>query len=146
MARKPRGFPLTLKIAETSLEGKYLDVSEEFCRMLGYEKDEMLQRGIREVTHDKGYLVDIKLHGQLAAGETPYYKMERCFVRKDSQVICSFSVLPILFSSSLVHVVVCFSLFGVCSSQVLFVTDLFHPVHRSAIELFLNGNVRHGRG
>jgi len=29
---------------------------------------------------------------------------------------------------------------------VLFVTDLFHPVDHLAIELFLNGNVRHGSG
>ena len=29
---------------------------------------------------------------------------------------------------------------------VLFVADLFHPVNRFAVELFLNGDVRHGRG
>jgi hypothetical protein len=28
----------------------------------------------------------------------------------------------------------------------LFVADLFHPVNRLAVELFLNGDVRHGRG
>jgi hypothetical protein len=28
----------------------------------------------------------------------------------------------------------------------LFVADLFHPVNRFAVELFLNGDVRHGRG
>jgi hypothetical protein len=28
----------------------------------------------------------------------------------------------------------------------LLVADLFHPVHRLAVELFLNGNVRHGGG
>src|SRR5207249_10847694 len=29
---------------------------------------------------------------------------------------------------------------------ILFVADLFHPVHGLAVELFLNGDVRHGRG
>ena len=29
---------------------------------------------------------------------------------------------------------------------VLFVADLFHPVDGLAVELFLNGDVRHGRG
>jgi hypothetical protein len=28
---------------------------------------------------------------------------------------------------------------------VLFVADLFHPVNRFAVELFLNGDVRHRR-
>src|ERR1039457_2379919 len=32
------------------------------------------------------------------------------------------------------------------SSLVLFIADLFHPVNRFAVELFLNGDVRHGRG
>src|SRR2546430_17462027 len=29
---------------------------------------------------------------------------------------------------------------------ILFVADLFHPVDGLAVELFLNGDVRHGRG
>src|SRR5258708_17710744 len=29
---------------------------------------------------------------------------------------------------------------------ILFVTDLFHPVDNFTFELFLNGDVRHGRG
>ena len=32
------------------------------------------------------------------------------------------------------------------SRLILFVADLFHPVHGFAVELFLNGDVRHGRG
>ena len=32
------------------------------------------------------------------------------------------------------------------SRFVLFVADLFQPVNRLAVELFLNGDVRHGRG
>src|ERR1039457_3522030 len=32
------------------------------------------------------------------------------------------------------------------SSLVLFIADLFHPVNRFAVELFLNGDVCHGRG
>jgi hypothetical protein len=31
-------------------------------------------------------------------------------------------------------------------AAVLFVADLFHPVDDLAVELFLNGNMRHGRG
>src|SRR5258708_31541573 len=32
------------------------------------------------------------------------------------------------------------------SGLILFVVDLFHPVGALAVELFNNGNVRHGRG
>ena len=78
---------LPIGIVESSLEGKYINVNEEFCRMLGYEREELLQRGIKEVTYEEDYHIDIKLHGQLVAGEIPYYKVEKRFVRKDGQII-----------------------------------------------------------
>ena len=34
---------LPLGIVESTLEGQYLDVNEAFCRMLGYDRDELLQ-------------------------------------------------------------------------------------------------------
>ena len=78
---------LPIGIAESSLEGKYLNVNEEYCRMLGYEKEELLQRGIKDVTYEEDYHVDIKLHNQLVAGEIPYYNIEKRLVRKDGQLI-----------------------------------------------------------
>src|SRR5271165_6452287 len=36
--------------------------------------------------------------------------------------------------------------FGLKSGLILFVADLFHPVGALAVELFDNGDVRHGRG
>src|SRR5678816_2473657 len=67
---------LPIGIVETSFEGKYIDVNEEFCSMVGYEREELLQRGIRDLTHEDDYHVDIKLHGQLAADEIPHYTIE----------------------------------------------------------------------
>ena len=78
---------LPIGIIETSLEGKYLDANEEFCLMLGYEKAELLQRGIQDVTHEEDYQADIQLHSQLVAGEIPYYKIEKRFECKDGQII-----------------------------------------------------------
>src|SRR5438128_10302875 len=40
----------------------------------------------------------------------------------------------------------CFLLFSPSSSLILFVADLFQPVGGLAVETFLNGDVRHGRG
>ena len=78
---------LPIGIIESSLDGKYLDANEEFCLMLGYEKEELLQRGIRDVTQADDYEADIELHSQLVAGEIPYYKLEKRFERKDGQII-----------------------------------------------------------
>lgn len=78
---------LPIGIAETSLDGKYINVNEELCRMLGYEEKELLQRGIKEVTDEEDYHVDIKLHGQLVADEISHYKIEKRFLRKDGGII-----------------------------------------------------------
>ena len=78
---------LPIGIIEASLEGKYLDANEEFCLMLGYEKEELLQRGAKDVTQEEDYQVDIELHRQLVAGEIPYYKLEKRYERKDGQII-----------------------------------------------------------
>ena len=78
---------LPIGILETSLDGRYLDVNEEFCRMLGYEKVELLQRGIQDITQEDDYHVELGLHGQLVAGDIPYYKIEKRFERQDGQTI-----------------------------------------------------------
>src|SRR5438874_10013745 len=74
-------------IVESSPEGKYVGANEEFCRILGYRKEELLQRGIKDVTHKEDYSRDIKLHRQLVAGEIPFYEIEKRYVRKDGAVI-----------------------------------------------------------
>ena len=74
-------------IVECSREGKYVGANEEFCRILEYRKEELLQRGIKDVTHKEDYSREIKLHRQLVAGEIPFYEIEKRFVRKDGAII-----------------------------------------------------------
>src|SRR5436189_198250 len=74
-------------ITECSPEGKYVGANEEFCRILGYRKEELMQRGIKDVTHKEDYSREIKLHRQLVAGEIPFYEIEKRFVRKDGAII-----------------------------------------------------------
>jgi len=78
---------LPIGIVESSLDGRYIDVNDEFCRMLGYQKQELLQRGISDVTYEEDYQIDSGLYSELAAGALPHYKIEKRFVRKDGQTI-----------------------------------------------------------
>src|SRR5215208_3830212 len=78
---------LPIGIVESSLEGKYIEANEEFCRILGYSKKELLQLGIKDCTHEDDYSLDIKLHEQLVAGKIPFYRLEKRFVRKDGSNI-----------------------------------------------------------
>jgi PAS domain S-box-containing protein len=74
-------------ITECSLEGKYVNVNEEFCRITGYGKEELLTRTITDLTYEEDYIFDIKLHQRLITGEIPFYKLEKRLVRKDGKII-----------------------------------------------------------
>ncbi len=74
-------------IVEAALDGQYINTNEEFCRILGYDKKELLHRGIKDFTHEDDYAIDIRLHERLAAGEIPFYRLEKRFVRKDGSII-----------------------------------------------------------
>src|SRR5206468_4206811 len=74
-------------ISECSSKGKYVGANEEFCRLLGYTKDEILQREIKDVTHKEDYPRELKVYRQLVAGRIPFYRIEKRFVRKDGAII-----------------------------------------------------------
>jgi PAS domain S-box-containing protein len=74
-------------IVECSLDGRYMDVNEEFCRILGYTRRELLRRGIKDCTHEDDYAIDSRLHEQLIAGKIPFYRLEKRFWRKEGGII-----------------------------------------------------------
>jgi len=74
-------------ISECSPAGRYVGANEEFCRMLGCTREEILQHRIKDVTHKEDWLYESKLYRQLVAGEIPSYRIEKRFVRKDGAII-----------------------------------------------------------
>jgi len=74
-------------ISEASPEGKYVGVNEEFCRILGYTKYEILRCRIKDLTHKEDYPREITLYRQLVAGEIPFYRIEKRYVRKNGTII-----------------------------------------------------------
>ena len=74
-------------MAECSLEGMYITVNDEFCRITGYEKGELLKRSIKDISHEDDYLGEIRLHEQLIAGEIQSYKIEKRYLRKNGEII-----------------------------------------------------------
>ncbi len=74
-------------IVECSPDGNHLRANEEFCRLLGYGKDELLGKGIKSITHEDDYPIDIKLHQQLVEGKIPYYRLEKRYIRKDGEIL-----------------------------------------------------------
>ncbi len=77
---------IPIGIVESSLGGKYINANEEFCNIVAYEKQELLTLGIKDLTFEEDYPIDINLHQQLIAGKIPFYKLEKRYVRKDGEI------------------------------------------------------------
>jgi PAS domain S-box-containing protein len=74
-------------IAESSIRGKYIDVNEEFCQIVGYEKEQLLGLGIKDIIFEEDYPLVSRLYKQLAEGKIPSYTLEKRYVRKDGKVV-----------------------------------------------------------
>lgn len=74
-------------LVECSPDGKHLKANEEFCRLVGYENEELVGKGIKAITHEDDYPIDIKLHQQLVEGRIPFYRLETRYIRKDGRIM-----------------------------------------------------------
>jgi len=64
-----------------------LDVNDEACKMLGYERDELLHMTWPQVTHPDDLRENVALANRLLAGEIDGYSMDKRFIRKDGKLI-----------------------------------------------------------
>ena len=76
-------------MAITSPTKGFLEVNDEICRILGYERHEMLQISWVELTHADDLASDLALFNRVLAGELDAYSLEKRFIRKDGQAIFS---------------------------------------------------------
>ncbi len=74
-------------MAITSPEKGILEVNNEICRILGYERSEMLQMTWAALTHPDDLAADVVNFNGVMAGEIDGYAMDKKWVRKDGQVI-----------------------------------------------------------
>src|SRR5690606_12132537 len=74
-------------MALLDLQGHWLDVNAQFCRIVGYGRDELLQLAFRDITASVDVQGDDVLLAQLIGGEIPSYQREKRYVRKDGQAV-----------------------------------------------------------
>jgi PAS domain S-box-containing protein len=73
--------------ALTSPDKAIMEVNDELCRILGYERDELLEKSWAEVTHPDDLAADVALFERLLAGGIDGYSLDKRFLRKDGAVI-----------------------------------------------------------
>ncbi|MBI1891514.1 MAG: EAL domain-containing protein [Burkholderiales bacterium] len=84
-------------MAIVSLEGKWLEVNDALCRMLGYERAELLATSFREITHPQDFDVDHTFVQLALSGQIQTYQIETRYFHKEGREI------PILVNATLVR-------------------------------------------
>lgn len=76
-----------LGMALVSLEGRWLDVNDALCGILGYTRAELLQIDFQTLTHPEDLHADLTLVGDLLAGRRDHYHMDKRYLGKAGNIV-----------------------------------------------------------
>jgi PAS domain S-box-containing protein len=71
----------------TGRDRRILAVNDEYCRILGHSREELLQKTWAELTHPEDLFENEEKFNLMMAGKTDAYTLDKRFVRKDGQII-----------------------------------------------------------
>jgi two-component system, cell cycle sensor histidine kinase and response regulator CckA len=74
-------------VAHVTLDGRWLDVNQRLCDIVGYERAELLARTLQDITFPADVDVDLELVRKMLAGEIRTYTLEKRYIRKDSELV-----------------------------------------------------------
>ena len=74
-------------MALVGLEGRWLQVNQALCDLLGYTPEELLRLDFQTITHEQDIERDITLLDRLTVGDIPSYSMEKRYLARDGRAI-----------------------------------------------------------
>jgi len=74
-------------MTRVSLDGVLVDANQTFCDILGYDRDELIGRTIKDITHPDDYGVGAQFRAKVSQGEMKAASSEKRFIRKDGTVV-----------------------------------------------------------
>lgn len=74
-------------MAIVSLDGKYVEVNQALCQLLGYSKEELLQMTFQQITHPDDVDIDVENAQKLIEGKIRLNQIEKRYIRKNGEII-----------------------------------------------------------
>jgi len=68
-------------------DGRFIHVNRRLCDMLGYSREELLERTVRDISHPEDVDVTRPLAAKLRSGQIDHFKVEKRYLRKDGTTI-----------------------------------------------------------
>lgn len=83
-----------------SLDGRFLRVNPQYCRITGYSQEELLQLSFRDVTHPDDLQADLERLDRLVSGEGATVRLNQRSIRKDGSAVWVHATVSLLRSES----------------------------------------------
>ena len=83
-------------MSQSSLDGRYLQVNDALCDILGYSREELLNMRFQDLTHPDDLQGDLKRTQRLLDGIEKSFKMEKRYLHKQGQVVWAILGLSIV--------------------------------------------------
>ena len=73
--------------SHVSPEGKYLRINPVLCDIVGYSKDELIERDFKSITHPDDLMVGEDLRAKALRGEIDHYSCEKRYIHKNGSTV-----------------------------------------------------------
>jgi PAS domain S-box-containing protein len=84
-------------VSTTDLEGHYIDVNPALCKIIGYPRDEMINKHFNQFAHPDDAEKNRKKFEDLIHGKINYFELEKRYIHKNG------SIIYVLIRSQLIH-------------------------------------------
>ena len=74
-------------ITHIAPEGSLLRLNQRFADIIGYPKQELLNKKFQEITHPVDLAANLAYRDQLLTGDIPTYTMAKRYIRKDQSIV-----------------------------------------------------------
>lgn len=88
--RSPIGMALV------SPEGRWLRVNGALCALVGYSREQLLQRDLRAITHADDLAADFAMWQQLLSGETEAYQLEKRCLHQSGSIVWALQTVSLV--------------------------------------------------
>ncbi len=74
-------------MALVSVEGRFIEVNDSLCAIVGYTAEELVRKTFQEITHPDDLDLDLEYLGQLLASAIPSYQMEKRYLHAGGGIV-----------------------------------------------------------